>query len=178
MDSVKKLRDVKTLQDLAWIHYEELEAAIPHASVQEVQEYYGYVHGGIPLEDVINDKRFPWHPEYKQGDSKKCCLECVELEMALMINVIDKPDSPFASWYRDLIEQMAEARAREQAEAYRKPLTVDFDTWLGQIKDEAKLIVFTEEEASLHIRTKWKWYRRQYELNMTAQETALVATGH
>lgn len=178
MESVKKLRDVKTLQDLERKHYEELEEAITHASVQEVQEYYGYIHGGIPLEDAIEDKRFPWHPEYSQGDSKNCCRECEELEMALMVNVIGNPESPFSPWYRELIEQMAEVRAREKAEAHREPLTIDYETWLGQVKEESKQIVFTEEEASFDIRTREKWYRRQYELNRSFQDTALLATGH
>lgn len=84
----ERLGEIEDLNESATAHYLRIEEAISRASPEEVQEYYGRVHGGLPPEYVALDPRFPWHPAYKYGDGKKCCEDCAELEMALSVTVI------------------------------------------------------------------------------------------
>lgn len=83
----EKLEAIEDLRENAFAHYLRVEAAVSKASPTEIQEYYARVHGMLP-EDVVADPRFPWHPQYKYGDGKKCCENCDELEMALSVTVI------------------------------------------------------------------------------------------
>jgi len=82
---------IESLSENAHAHYLRVEEAIGHASGVEVQAHYAYLHGVMP-EDVVADPRFPWHPQYKYGDAKKCCENCEELEMALAVNLVNAGD--------------------------------------------------------------------------------------
>jgi len=106
----EKLGAIESLSESAHAHYLRVEDAISRASTNEVQAHYGYLHGGMLPEEVVADPRFPWHPQYKYGDAKKCCDNCEELEMALAVNLMNAGEGhPLAASLPDLGKLATEA---------------------------------------------------------------------
>lgn len=105
----EKLDAIEDLNENAGAHYLRIEHAVDNATLEELQAYYARVHGMLP-EDVGPDRRFPWHPLYKYGDAKKCCENCVELEMALAVTFVNAgPEHSLAKSLPKFRELAAEA---------------------------------------------------------------------
>lgn len=106
----EKLEQIEDLRENGHAHYLRVEEAVANASISEIQAHYACVHGMLP-EDAVVDPRFPWHPEYQYGDAKKCCDDCMELEMALAVNLINAyPSHPLLKYLPEL-EKLASGAA-------------------------------------------------------------------
>lgn len=98
----EKLAAIESLSENAHAHYLRVEEAVGRSSISEIQAHYAYLHGVLPG-DIVADPRFPWHPQYKYGDAKKCCENCEELEMALAVNLVDAGEEhPWAASLPDM----------------------------------------------------------------------------
>lgn len=91
------LADIEDIDTCRQAHYVQIEQAIEHAGFEDIKAYYARLHK-ISEDEVISDPRFPFHPDYKFGDAFACCEDCVDLQMAITVN-IPVSAQPLALWF-------------------------------------------------------------------------------
>jgi len=80
------LAEIEDVQTCRGARYARIEQAIERASFEDIKLYYARLHK-IPSSQVCTDPRFPFHPNFKFGDATACCEDCVDLEMAILVNI-------------------------------------------------------------------------------------------